>query len=275
MRLLATSDLHLTNADNRDWLIVAGDVSARMDDLTFALEILTRRFAQVIWVPGNHDLWTDLTTSNDARGQGRYEHLVGICRSFGVLTPEDSYVVWPGDGLTTIVPMFLLYDYSFRPAEVPRDEAVTWARSTGVLCTDERRLDPSPWPSRAAWCEARCRLTEARLDALPAGTPTVLVNHWPLRYDLARPPRIPRFSIWCGTTQTEDWARRYHARVVVNGHLHLRTTMWRHGVRYEEVSLGYPRDWKQERGMGWYLREILPGDGLDAMRFVPPRDPFR
>ena len=49
------------------------------------------------------------------------------------------------------------------------------------------------------------------------------------------------------------------ARVVVSGHLHLRTTLWRHGVRYEEVSLGYPRDWRAERGIEWYLRDILPG----------------
>jgi hypothetical protein len=46
-------------------------------------------------------------------------------------------------------------------------------------------------------------------------------------------------------------------------------------VRYEEVSLGYPRDWRQERGIGWYLREILPATSHDASRFVPPRDPYR
>jgi hypothetical protein len=46
-------------------------------------------------------------------------------------------------------------------------------------------------------------------------------------------------------------------------------------VRYEEVSLGYPRDWRSERGLEWYLREILPGTGKDAQRFVPPFDPYR
>ena len=101
------------------------------------------------------------------------------------------------------------------------------------------------------------------------------MNHWPLRHDLAKPPCIPRFSIWCGTTLTEDWGRRFRARVVVSGHLHFRTTMWRHGVRYEEVSLGYPRDWRHERGIDWYLRDILPGTSPDSQRFVPARDPFR
>ena len=146
------------------------------------------------------------------------------------MTPEDPYLEWPGEHGTFLVPMFLLYDYSFHPPDVPPERAVPWARESGVLCTDERMLDPSPWPSRAAWCHARCELTIARLEALPPDCRTILINHWPLRYDLARPPRVPRFSIWCGTTRTEDWAQRFRARAVVNGHLHLRTTL-RHGVR--------------------------------------------
>jgi hypothetical protein len=81
--------------------------------------------------------------------------------------------------------------------------------------------------------------------------------------------------LWCGTSRTEDWHTRFRARAVVSGHLHFRTTLFRHGVRFEEVSLGYPRDWRQTRGIGWYLREILPAEGRERERFVPARDPFR
>jgi hypothetical protein len=174
-----------------------------------------------------------------------------------------------------IAPLFLLFDYSYRPADVPRDAALAWALDTGVVSVDERRLHPTPWPSREAWCAERCAETEARLAALPEGTRTILVNHWPLRYDLARPPRVPRYSLWCGTTRTEDWHRRFNARVVISGHLHFRTTLFRHGVRFDEVSLGYPRDWKRERGIDWYLRQVLPTNGPNDARFVPARDPFR
>ena len=52
------------------------------------------------------------------------------------------------------------------------------------------------------------------------------------------------------------------------------TTLWRHGVRYEEVSLGYPRDWRQERDIDWYLRQILPALRPEEERFIPARDPF-
>jgi 3',5'-cyclic AMP phosphodiesterase CpdA len=286
MRLLAISDLHLGHRENRlalerlpehaaDWLIVAGDVGERPDHLVAALDVLTSRFAQVIWVPGNHDLWCPPGVVDRTRGQARYEELVAICRSYGAITPEDPYPAWPGGSRPThIVPMFLLFDYSFRPAHVPAAQAHAWARETGVRSGDERLLVPDPWPSVPAWCHARCALTETRLAALPDHVETVLVNHWPLRYDLAVPPRIPRFSIWCGTTRTATWPRRFRARAVVSGHLHLRTTLWRDGVRFEEVSLGYPRDWRADRGVASYLRDVLP-DRVPDERWTSARDPFR
>ena len=286
MRLLAISDLHLGHAANRDalerlsphpddWIILAGDMGEQPVHLELALRVFGAQFGRVFWVPGNHDLWCPPDAPDRTRGQARYDELVDICRRAGAVTPEDPFVEWPGEPGTFIVPMFLLFDYTFRPEDIPPDQALAWAREAGVICRDERLLDPSPWPTRAAWCHARCAFTESRLASLPADARTILVNHWPLRYDLARPPRIPRFSIWCGTAITEEWGRRFRARAVVSGHLHLRTTMWRQGVRYEEVSLGYPRDWRSERGIDWYLREIVPGPPEGSYRFAPARDPFR
>ena len=72
-----------------------------------------------------------------------------------------------------------------------------------------------------------------------------MINHFPLRQDLAVLPRIPRFSIWCGTRRTEDWHLRFRAEAVIYGHLHIRGTHLRDGVRFEEVSLGYPQNWDQ------------------------------
>jgi 3',5'-cyclic AMP phosphodiesterase CpdA len=284
MRLLAISDLHLSHAKNRegldaisahpdDWLIVAGDVGEKPDHLVYALDRLVPRFAKVIWTPGNHDLWCPPDATDRSRGQARYDELVAICRAYGAVTPEDPYVQWPNathaTHATYICPLFLLYDYSFHPRGVT--DPIAWARETGVVCGDEWMLSPEPWPSRGAWCDARLAYTESRLRALPDDAATILISHWPLRYDLARPPRVPRFSLWCGTTRTEQWPTRFRARVVVNGHLHMRTSIIRDQVRHVEVSLGYPRDWTFDRGIDFYLREILP---TDDSRFVPARDPF-
>lgn len=269
MKLLAISDLHLGHAANRraflelsprpdDWLIIGGDVGETLSHLALALEAATRRFRRVLWVPGNHELWT--TREDGLRGEDKYAALVALCRRYGVSTPEDPYPLWEGPGgPCRLAPLFIGYDYSFRPDGVPRQQAVAWAAEAGVRCLDESALHPDPHPTREAWCEARLRATEPRLEDACRDHTTVLVNHYPLRRDLVRIPRIPRFSIWCGTRRTEDWHVRYRARVVVAGHLHLRTTDWIDGVRFEEVSLGYPRHWRRERGVDAYLREILPG----------------
>lgn len=108
--LRAISDLHIAYAENRsiveglmpgspdDWLIVAGDVGELMADIEWALALLRDRFAQVIWVPGNHELWTVKQETSPLRGVQRYEQLVAMCRRLGVLTPEDPYPVWTGSG---------------------------------------------------------------------------------------------------------------------------------------------------------------------------------
>lgn len=273
MKLYAISDLHLANKINRDalealpaypedWLILAGDVGETEAHLHFALRLLTPRFARVLWAPGNHDLWTLPTDRSGLRGEERYRRLVAVCRAYGVLTPEDPYQVWPGDGQPhLVVPLFLLYDYSFRPDDVPAEQAIAWAAAAGLACVDEELLHPDPYPSRAAWCAERCRYTETRLKAMTAtrGLPMVLINHFPLRQDLLQLMRIPRFSIWCGTSRTEEWHLRFPVTAVVYGHLHIRGSHIRQGVRFEEVSLGYPRDWDQRHGLQRYLRQILPG----------------
>ena len=130
-----------------------------------------------------------------------------------MLTPEDPFRVWDGPGGPAVIaPLFLLYDYSFRPDGArTKAEALAMAYATGVVCTDEVLLHPDPYPSREAWCQARVELTERRLAELDPALPTVLVNHWPLVREPTRVLRYPPFAQWCGTTRTADWHLRYRA----------------------------------------------------------------
>jgi 3',5'-cyclic AMP phosphodiesterase CpdA len=277
--LFGVSDLHVRHPENRriverlrpesegDWLIVCGDVSEAVEDVEWALSLLARRFATVLWVPGNHELWTLPDDRGGLVGELRYRHLVDLCRNLGVLTPEDPYPVWEGGGgPARIVPLFLLYDYTFGLNLASTTEAaLALAHEAGVVCSDEFLLHPNPHPSRAAWCHARVRESELRLDACGVDMPTVLVNHFPL---LDAPTRVllhPEFAQWCGTRLTADWHRRFRAVAVVYGHLHIPRTTWHDGVRFEEVSLGYPREWAR-RGprAGGVLRRILPHAGGEA-----------
>ncbi len=272
-RLLAISDLHIGYPENRavadslapehpgDWLIVAGDVGEVFADVGFVLASLANRFAKVIWAPGNHELWTPPGDPVTLRGVARYEALLKVCRRFGVVTPEDEFPVWDGPGgPVTIAPLLTLYDYSFgslggaagagpgaeagtAAAAMSRADAVLAAEAAGITAADEGRLHADPYPSVAQWCRARVTATQARLDALDG--PAVLVSHWPLIPAPLAALRQPAYAPWCGTALTAGWHTRYPVLAAVYGHLHIPRTAHYDGVRFEEVSVGYPREWRR------------------------------
>jgi 3',5'-cyclic AMP phosphodiesterase CpdA len=255
--LFAVSDLHVSYEENRrvvdgirpesdeDWLLVAGDVGELFGDIERTLRQLRGRFSTVVWAPGNHELWTHPSDPVQLRGVQRYDALVRMCRDNGVLTPEDEYPVWRGaGGPATVAPLFQLYDYTFRmPGLTSKAESLKRAYEAGVVCTDEMLLHPDPYPDRESWCADRLALTQRRLAAADPALPTVLVSHWPL---IRRPTDVlwhPEFAQWCGTVHTADWHTRFRAAVAIYGHLHIPVTFEQDGVRFLEVSLGYPREW--------------------------------
>src|SRR5215211_1700469 len=139
--LMAISDLHVEVPENRDfitgvqpghegdWLIVCGDAGEMIEEVEWCLDTLADRFAKVVWVPGNHELWTRPDDPVQLRGDDRYRHIVRHCRDQGIATPEDPYPVWEGDGGPVVVaPLFTLYDYSFG-RNVGRDKAESLARA--------------------------------------------------------------------------------------------------------------------------------------------------
>ena len=92
----------------------------------------------------------------------------------------------------------------------------------------------------------------------------MLVNHFPLRREPCDVLFFPEFSLWCGTTETVDWHTRYNAVCSVYGHLHIPRTTWHDGVRFEEVSLGYPCEWQASGRAPGRPRQILPFPGRPA-----------
>ncbi|MFF1960059.1 metallophosphoesterase family protein [Streptomyces sp. NPDC058220] len=278
-KLLAVSDLHVVYDENRalvetlrpesdeDWLIVAGDVAEKYTDIEWTLRLLSDRFAKVVWVPGNHELWTHPQDPCDLRGEKRYLHLVELCRELGIASPEDPYPVWRGaGGPVAVAPLFVLYDYSFRaPGATTTAESLRIATDAGVVCSDEYFLHPEPYAGRDAWCWARVAETERRLSAVDPALRTVLVNHFPLVRDPTRVLRYPEFAQWCGTELTADWHVRFRAAAVIYGHLHIPRVTWHDGVRFEEVSVGYPREWRK-RPPRLPLRQVLPAPAGRGVR---------
>ena len=228
MNLWAISDLHLGNEINRtallsmerrsqDWLILAGDVGNSEADLAYAFQFLRRRFARLIWAPGNHELWAPnggSASSQAARGEARYLALVALARSFGVLTPEDPYPIWPGsEPPIVIAPLFILYDYSFRPDAIAIDDVVDWAAEDGIMSADELLLDPAPYPDRIAWCASRVAKTAARTRGAPGS----------LCLDLGQP-----LSVGAGARPPAAHTA-IHALVRDPAHVKLASAISRHG----------------------------------------------
>lgn len=269
----AVSDLHVSYAENRelvdrlepgsddDWLLVGGDVADLFGDVERTMRLLRGRFGTVVWAPGNHELWTHPSDPVKLRGEQRYQALVQMCRDNGVLTPEDPYPVWTGaDGPVVVAPLFQLYDYSFHaPGTRTKEESLRKAYDAGVVCTDEMLLHPDPYPNRESWCWDRVARTEVRLAAVDPALPTVLLSHWPLVRQPTDVLWYPEFAQWCGTERTADWHRRFRAVAAVYGHLHIPRTTHYDEVRFEEVSLGYPREWRRRNTPPRLLRRILGG----------------
>lgn len=244
--LWAVSDLHIAAPGNQsivdellwpthpaDWLIVAGDIAERSSSVIAVLAELVSRYEQVIWVPGNHELFS---RSADAhRGMDRYRDLVQRCRDIGVLTPEDDYPVF---GEHTVVPMFTLYDYSWRDPSTSVSEALHAAEEKGVVFTDEIAI--APYVDIPTWCRDRLSYTVRRLSRITG--PTVLINHWPLIRKVTDNLAIPEIALWSGSRDTEEWPQRFRASTVVYGHLHIPLVREFDGVVHAEVSLGYPRE---------------------------------
>lgn len=244
--LWAVSDLHVAARGNRDlvdrvvrpvnpgdWLIVAGDVAERTSTILDTLRSLAERFAQVIWAPGNHELFS--RAADDVHAEDKYDELVKGCQSMGVLTPEDPYPRFAG---RTIVPMFTLYDHSWRDPLVTVERALSAAEGNGVVFTDQVAI--APYVDVPLWCQRRLGYTVRRLSKVSG--PTVLVNHWPLVREVTARLRLPEVALWSGTRHTQDWPVRFGAETVIYGHLHIPVVTEVDGVRHVEVSLGYPRE---------------------------------
>lgn len=173
--LWAVSDLHaavrvngdrideLVPPDPRDWLIVAGDVAERIDLVLSTLARLKNRYATVIWAPGNHELFS--RGQDLYKGRDKYDRLVEGCREIGVITPEDPFPVFGG---VTIVPLFTLYDYSFRPPGTTVEHALASAKQKQIVMTDEFAI--APFVDVRAWCWDRLAYSIKRLSRVEGET---------------------------------------------------------------------------------------------------------
>ena len=161
-------------------------------------------------------------------------------------------------GPVTVAPLFVLYDYTFRPPGCStKEESLAKAYAAGVVCTDETFLHPDPYPVGTPGVAHGSRSPNVGSpNAAPTCRPCWSTT---IRWSVAPTDVLwyPEFAQWCGTELTADWHTRFDVTTVVYGHLHIPRSTRYDGVPFEEVSLGYPREWRP-RGPAPAPRQILP-----------------
>ncbi|HYH80268.1 MAG TPA: metallophosphoesterase [Longimicrobium sp.] len=233
MRIYAVSDLHSDFRENRslleriparehrgDALIVAGDVG---DSLVLVREVLAElreRFAELFFVPGNHELWV--------RGESRsslekFEAVLEACRSADVRTaPARAGGAW-------VVPLFSWYDPAF-DVQGDADEASLEAWADRYFCR---------WPAGMSRVDRHfLAINEPHVRRYDA--PVVSFSHFVPRTELLPPVRWLRFKglpLVAGSVEIDAQVRRLGAAVHVYGHTHIPDDRVLEGIRYVQNHL--------------------------------------
>ena len=260
-RIFALSDVHVDSALNLNWmnslseadylrdvLILAGDVSDRVDRLERTLSDLRRRFASVFFVPGNHELWVRRATP--ARGSlGKFDQVLDLCERLGVNTRPCRVGIGTG---VWIVPLFSWY---LKPEEGP-DSLYTpksGEDETLSMWSDDHFVK---WPeTERPAAEYFLGLNERNVSRTYEA-PVISFSHFLPRRELIFGRSVPRrwggspgdphpafnFSRVAGCRGLDAQIRRLGATMHVYGHQHRNRFREIDGVTYVSHCLGYPRE---------------------------------
>lgn len=239
MRVFALSDIHvdydvnmrwvhnLSKADFRDdLLILAGDVTHRQTLLAACISAFAARFAKVLFVPGNHDLWVQ-GEARDKHSLQKFSEVADIVDDCGA--SMDAYM----HGDTLFAPLLGWYDYSF--GEPDDDLLLMWS--------DFRACR---WPEGYGPAEVAAHFAAMNGTPPPVRTGRVITfSHFLPRIDLI-PMYVPRkhrvLDPVLGTVRLEEQLRRFSPDIHVYGHSHINRSVRIDGVRYINNAFGYPQE---------------------------------
>jgi len=279
VRVYALSDIHVDYPANMNWiegisktdyledtLVLPGDATHHLDRLEQTLTTLRTKFANVCFVPGNHELW--LQQSDCADSIEKFQQVLDLCTRIGVHTRPvrlgtDPAAVW-------IVPLFTWYVkpeegegtlFGPKPGEDPALTA--WSDNYFVKWPELRDAE-----TPAAWFLA---LNEPNLQRT-YDAPVITISHFLPRQELifstpeergnwkgpvGDPHSSFNFSRVAGDSRIDDQIRALGAKVHVYGHQHRNRFRHIDGVLYVSHCLGYSRE-----------REMGAVTGLDGPRLI-------
>ncbi|MCR5881574.1 metallophosphoesterase [Rhizobacter sp. J219] len=239
MRVFAISDLHVDYEPNARWvqelslveyqddvLILAGDVSDRSELLQRCIETLARRFRQVLFVPGNHDLWVR-RDGPEIDSFGKFERTQALVREAGGSTKVFH------QGKLSIVPLLGWYDGSF--GEPGDDLRMAWV--------DFRACR---WPEGyESHDTAKAFMAMNRYQRQSGDEVIVSYSHFLPRIDVM-PARIPldkRFIYpVLGSAALGEQVKALGSAVHVYGHSHVNRRIELDGTLFVNNAFAYPHE---------------------------------
>ncbi|XP_019195770.1 PREDICTED: uncharacterized protein LOC109189612 [Ipomoea nil] len=270
LQVFVLSDLHTDYSENMTWvrglsrtvgqnkdvLLVAGDVAETRNNFVLTMSLLKDRFAHVFFVPGNHDLWLRREKDNNVNSLEKLDELLDACQRIGVET--NPTVV---DGLG-IIPLFSWYHESF-----DREMDITSIRipSLELACKD---YNACRWPaglingdtSLALYFDGMNDKNQEKVREMQGRCHQIIsFSHFVPRQELCPEKRMlfyPNLPKIAGSEFLEARIRHIHGAegsdfaCHVFGHTHFCWDAVLDGIRYVQAPLAYPRERKRRMNGG-------------------------
>lgn len=239
MRVFALSDIHVDYDGNAAWvagvsradyrddvLILAGDVAGTLSRLQLCVEAFAQRFARVLFVPGNHDLWV-IREAQRMDSLEKFERVAAAVEACGAsLQPFTA-------GALSIVPLQGWYDDSF--GEPDEQLKAVWM--------DYRACR---WP--AGWQTRDIAAHFLRMNtalSVPPANRVITFSHYLPRIDLMPsyiPPEHRLIFPVLGSSTLDAQLRRLGSVLHIYGHSHVNREVVIDGVTYINNAFGYPSE---------------------------------
>ena len=268
-RVHAISDLHVDYKGNRDeietWsdedyqndsLIVAGDVTDRLDILEQTFVTLLRKFDSVFYVPGNHELWIRKDAMNHSLE--KFAAILELCKRLGVKTEPE--VIRSRQGAVHILPLFSWYTqpeegegHMYFEKKAKDETKDIW--NDFFLC---KWPDLGEFPTLTHYFLSlnEPRLKKLEEDHFDDPVPVISFSHFLPRQDLVFSDKnwrqklnqykdpLPQFNFTrvAGSTLIDEQLRRANAVMHVYGHQHRNRWRTEDGVLYVSNCMGYPKE---------------------------------
>lgn len=239
MKLFAVSDLHVDYRENLNWirslsqedyqedvLLLAGDVTDNLRLLGSTLRALKSCFSEVLFVPGNHELWIDDVEFSCSLE--KFDAVMSLCSHEGIGTSVYR------QGCLSIVPFLGWYDFSF-------------GQPNAFLQRAWRDFRACRWPaeldSQAKICDFFLRQNDRYLST--ENTYVISFSHFLPRLDVM-PAAIPkhRRKVYpvLGSARLDHQIRELQPAIHVYGHSHVNQMIEIDGIRYMNNAFATPRE---------------------------------